>query len=240
MNHLYYDAEDFMLRIISKMEIMLTEQLVMAIKNKYSFESEYNAEVLVRKCQRNGHILLSEDGWCVKRMAYPVLTGDEQFKKIDYGANARIPYPIGDLINNINRDVVDCFWIIASLIPDSENFMLCAEPWAIAFATKTKNTNNSYIPGAYYKIAKINSLEHGTDIIPLMAMISDSMKSTDERFSDVTRYIAVVDSEMTAKYIPKGMFDNVCMLESESKRKYAIISEKYIGTFYDELEDATV
>lgn len=236
MDEYVMSYELFVTKIIDELSVARTAQLVRALVNKYKILNTEDAVNMIRKCQRDNILLTSVDGWTVKRKAYGMLTGDFNFSKLDFGGKDRIPYALGEYVKDVNKPVIDCFWIISSLMPISEYFMLHNNPWHICFSTSRHNKEDDSYDSAYYKIVKLDGIGTNNDVIPAVAMLNEAIKLEDKRFINITHHIAVIENFSSASYIPKDMFDFVCLINENAEEGYVMVDDAKVGTYYEDDE----
>ena len=243
MSLAYYDEYyDFIKEIMRKVPALPIELLIIALMN-YFPELVPNSKLalfILREIQRNGHILLSSDGWAITKEMYLFYTND---KGRNYNVNSatrlgdkiavfseRNPdeivkeVSISDLISNKDKKVIDCLWIVFDLLPDSNDFVIGVDPWNVSFCTEYDDD-----PGTCYQIIRINNefKDCYQDILRYLP------KMTDFYERENTFRIAIVDTPEDASKVPYVGFRFICVLDNESETGYRIIENRETNVWAD-------
>ena len=235
------EYEDFIREILRKVPILKTEQLKICLMNSFNDISEEVAREILTAIQRRGYILLSKAGWAMTKRMYKDITNDVRgtFIKVkdeetglydpyhyleeklsvygkDHNKIIKCDY-VENLISEKKKDIVDCMWIIAEMMPASEEFCFGNTPWTVMFHSPPTEK----VDGKLFQISKISSKTEDSRI----EMIKSLPKIKDKNLLKNIRRIAIMDDENHAWKIPYLGFTHVLKIDESIPKKYKIIGE---------------
>ena len=209
--------EEKVRRLLGKVPLLKTEQVIIFLMKTYGDMSEELAASILTAIQRRGYLLLSEDGWCMTKPIYVELTGDNAFADhYSYGP-FRLP-PMEDLCRERNKKVTDIMWLIADLAPLSEDFFLTGAPWDAAFVDEGDEDR----PSRIYEFIHIS--ERAENAMMEMLRILPKIEEKEER--DAIVRIAVMENGTHSWKIPRRGFRSIVEIDDESPTHYRIAEKR--------------
>ena len=227
-----YEEESVIINYISKFvdEVRIVElkQLELIVMKAFSDNTRgdfYNAITAMRETKK---IIISEDEWVLDYYYYQEVTKDYYLDNIDEYGKANFKKNIADYLGKDILRQSDCMWIMASLMPDSRDFVINTFPWYVSFCMKKKATNTSI----YVRVTELDDSLADAQI----KLLKDYMRTESEKFSENTVSNVMIHNIDIASFIPIGMFRNVCVMASESRFGFRVLKENEIGTYLDASE----
>lgn len=227
-----YEEESVIINYISKFvdEVRIVElkQLELIVMKAFSDNTRgdfYNAITAMRETKK---IIISEDEWVLDYYYYQEVTKDYYLDNIDEYGKANFKKNIADYLGKDILRQSDCMWIMASLMPDSRDFVINTFPWYVSFCMKKKATNTSI----YVRVTELDDSLADAQI----KLLKDYMRTESEKFSENTVSNVMIHNIDIASFIPIGMFRNVCVMDSESRFGFRVLKENEIGTYLDASE----
>lgn len=251
MKQFIYECEDIIKNILSKLPILYTEQLVIALKNTFENMSSEEAMRILKILQKHGYVLLSQSGWAMTKGVYQTLTSDKFYDGIEMNSDIRIPEKltifgnkkvadehglpketwtalgtssIEELVPKAYLELLDCFWIVADMMPLSENFFLGKSPWHIIFEKENEETGQVIL----YEITRIPDKKARIRTEALKNIPHVDNKDLQANI----RRIAILDSDKNIDLVPHIGFTHICVLNSESPTHYKV-KEKRLENAWD-------
>lgn len=214
----FEEYKEFVTKITNIYPIMRTEQMKMMISRCFGQSIESTDEVLFAM-KTSSILILSVDGWCMSLGEYRKLTGDYFLTKCSSEDDEyrRAPEVEGKL-KYINRDVVDSLWLVADMMPKSENFILTNPPWTISFCTKAEANKSPLL----YQITVIRK---GEEYIK-SEMLKTLPKITNDHIKESIRRIAILEDDSYAFMIPKVGFSHIVCIDENTPSKYKIVEKR--------------
>ena len=207
------EYKEFIQSIVRKVPILRTEQLSAALVNTYDVNYK-DALAILRELQNVGVLLLSEDGYAMTRQAYLKLMGGRKIEGAKTSYAAKIS-PMHELVakNEYYLNLIDCMWIVVDMLPLSQRFVVCPEPWDIVFDTASDDDN----PSMFYQITRIPADREDVrcELLKCVRKISDYMR-------DKTVRIAIMDNENHNWMVPHIGFSHIVKLDPSNYRHYVI------------------
>ena len=211
---------EFLDNILKKIKLCYTWQLVRCLTNTFKDMTEQFAIEIIFALQRQGHVLLSEDGWAMTKAMYQNLSGDKFFEKLEVTRSFRIPaidYEVKK--SNFYDAQIDCFTIAVDLLPESINFAKGEDPWCFIFDTQTPESEGS---GKLFQITKIpKEIE-----IARIEYLKSLPKIEDEATKKVITRIAIIEDERHAWMVPHIGFTNIVKIDPKRARGYSVIEKR--------------
>ena len=178
-----YEEESVIINYISKFvdEVRIVElkQLELIVMKAFSDNTRgdfYNAITAMRETKK---IIISEDEWVLDYYYYQEVTKDYYLDNIDEYGKANFKKNIADYLGKDILRQSDCMWIMASLMPDSRDFVINTFPWYVSFCMKKKATNTSI----YVRVTELDDSLADAQI----KLLKDYMRTESEKFSENTR-----------------------------------------------------
>ncbi|MBQ9037213.1 MAG: hypothetical protein IJ115_07160 [Erysipelotrichaceae bacterium] len=135
----YNEYERFLNELVYYFNPCRTEQLKRALIKNFANLSNEEAMVIITKYQNDGRILLSSDGWAMSKGKYVQMTKDSKYEEVDVNAEVRLPEmgrQIHACCNNKYFRLLDCFWVLIDMLPDSIDFSLTNKPFQLTFVAQ--------------------------------------------------------------------------------------------------------
>ena len=234
------EYESFVRNILQKIPLLKTEQLIKCLINSYNDIDEDVAKNILTAIQRRGYILLSSSGWAMTKRMYKTLSNDVRniyVKQKNEVTGLYDPYfylgdtihvfskdhsketekQIEDLISQKHKDIIDCMWIVADMMPESEDFSFGNAPWTLMFCTNATEKSS----GKLFQIVKIPKKTEDSRI----EMIKSWPKIKDKETLKNIRRIAIIEDENHAWKVLYLGFTHVIKINENLPKKYEVIGE---------------
>lgn len=222
MSYIIENEQNLIRDIMKRVGVCRTKQLVNCLKNNNKELKDEDALNILGGLQRNRYLLLSQDGWAMTIGAYTQFANDKFFDKtITAPTEFAIPYDIGTILekdNCINKDIIDCLWIVADMMPESKEFIISNYPWSICFDTSANAEHEGRI-FQLTKVAKGKERTRGEVFKSLPSIKSDGLKKCIRR-------IAIVEDPQGAWEIPHLGFYFICAVDESSPTGYRVIEKR--------------
>ena len=211
------EYESLVRKILQKMPVVRTEQLVLFLKKTFMGITDDAAMHILVGIQRKGYVLLSIDGWAMKKSIYVELTGDDAFAELlSYG-----PYRLR-FMEKICREFypkrVKLLWLIADLAPMSEEFFLSEKPWDLVFVSE----DNADQPARIYEFIYISA--QGESAAAEMLRTMPKIKEKEDRESIIR--IALMENSAHSYKIPYRGFRYIAETDDSSPAHYRITERR--------------
>ena len=210
--------EEFVRHIIRTVPLLKTEQLRVMIA-KYFSQPYESTEAIVFALQRNQVILMSKDGWSMTPGQYIRLTGDRFLRSpYSYAAGEARVYHLpdmNDICAKVNRPLSQCLWLIADMMPDSNDFMFTSSPWILAFVSNA----NEERPSRLYEITYIAKGYEVTET----ELLRNVPRITSNRVKEGLRRICIIEDETYAFRVPYVGFSHIVTIDHKRGNHYRIV-----------------
>jgi len=224
MNSITFSVyEEEITNLLKKIPLLQIKQVILALNNMYEDTTESSIKDVLYNMQRKGHVLLSVDGWVMTKGAYFRLTNKSP-DSVSYTVNNDTIYRLGNMTDTIENsgiysDLIDCFWLVVDMLPDSKQFIVNETPWSIMFDTCTAEDK----PCRLYQITRIIKDRDVAryELLKNLPEIDDN----DNLRSNYCR-IALIDDENDAWKVPAIGFAFICVLDSTSPKGYKIVEKR--------------
>lgn len=217
---IYYDKyENFLLSILAKMPYAKIEQLLLCLINNYQGMDRDLAMPIIFSLQKKGKIILSEDGWALTKSAYSRFSNDYYFDNFVYNKEYKLKEGESLILNGGGKvDDINCFWLIADMMPTSADFIQSGAPFSFSFEHLNYKTGTAKI----YQIANIPKEKEDArcELIRSLPMVK-----TDEQRSSIVR-IAIMDNEKHFWKVPHLGFHFVCTLDENEPKHFRIVEQR--------------
>ena len=209
---------EFIGKILRKIPYIKTDILVRCLVNYYPNVNEKMAKEILFDIQSNGECLMSKDGWTITKGMYYRISDDKFRDEIRYHNECRLD-DIEKYLRELDKEDVDVMWLVADLMPDSENFIVCDTPWNIMFDVP----GNEFGEPKLFQLIKIPSdvenerielLKNSRRIIP------------EEKVINSIRRIALMENPDNAWKIPRLGFTHVCVLDPKQTKGYRVVERR--------------
>ena len=250
------DYESFIKEILKRLPIIHIEQLIISLQKSFEGITRQKAISILKDIQKHGYILLSSNDWAMTKSAYKSLTNDRYFDGITFNSDVRLPDKLNiydkksvkdkddfivekrgvidtrnieELLEKTYLNKLDCFWIVADMMPYSENFFFGEYPWTVIF---NKNPESEDV-GALYEIIKMpkNNFRIHCE------MLKRIPKVDEEDIKNSIKRIVVIDSEDDIDSIPLVGVSHICILDHTEDTHYKVlkkIDKKEQWSYYNE------
>lgn len=245
----FEEVKIFTQKILQKVQVFRYTQLVEMLNRKFNFESDISQSAII-DMQRRGYFIIEDSGYIITKQLYIQWSHDkflDNISKNNEFSRLKMEFPIysesniegkitytqvgttsisNELKNDRYRyDSLKSMWIIASYIPDSEDFISCDRPFNLSFLKQTEDGNNTYL----YQIMNTST----NDILAKRSMLFSAGK-IDERFTDSIFRIAIIEKEEHADLIPHLGFGMIVMLNKNENNQ--IITDPDTGALFKVIE----
>jgi len=210
---------EFLDSIMKRIHLCKTHQLIKAFKNCYKDMNDSFAAEIIFALQRQGHVLLSEDGWAITKSMYQRITNDKFFENLRIHKTFRLEsldYEIKKY--GFDEDLLDCFTIAIDMMPNSLGFTIGENPWEIIFDTQGGESKESKL----YQITKISD----SNEIARIEFLKSLPKIADDSIKNVVQRIAIIDNPKHAFLVPHIGFTYIVKLDSRYTRGYTIVEKR--------------
>ena len=215
----YEDYEDFVKDLTRTVPLIKTEQLKLMIANYFSQPLE-SVDSVMFALQRNEVILMSVDGWSMTTGQYIRLTGDrfmQQRNILNDDVFNRLP-KMDRICRDVNRPLSKALWLVADMLPDSKDFIIASQPWAVAFVTEEKKKR----PSCLYEITYIaKGYEYNR-----CEMLKELPKIKSNHVKDGLRRICILDDEGYAFRVPYIGFSYIVVIDHSRENHYRVIEKR--------------
>ena len=214
------EYSEFLDNILKKIRLCYTWQLVRCFTNTFKDMPDQFAIEILFALQRQGHVLLSEDGWAMTKSMYQNLSGDKFFEKLEVNKSFRIPAIDYEVRKSSFYDaLIDCFTIAVDLLPESINFAKGDDPWSLIFDTQTPENIGT---GKLFQITKIpKEIE-----IARIEYLKSLPKIEDDAARKVITRIAIIEDERHAWMVPHIGFTNIVKIDPKRARGYFVVEKR--------------
>lgn len=236
--------------VLNKVQVLRTDQLASIVMG-YSEELDDNvdrktAQSILTAIQRNGYVLMNEDGWAMTKSAHLTLTNGKFSENISHSNNFRINKILERIEykeNNVRKvsksgtvekflsrkqlDDIEAMWIIADMYPVSENFTKeCSPPYNFEFIQNGEpaNEENGFeaVPSILYQIIYINSVDENA----MIAMLESLPKIKEKAMRDSIMRVVVMENPKHAWKIPYVGVSHICKIDPESDTHYTVVETR--------------
>ena len=204
-------------RFIKYFPIIKLKQLIYAL-SKFDDKLEMSEiQDILWDIEDEGHILISQDGWCLSKSSYLDLTGDTFFEHVDITVNTRLdkvePYCKKRFNDSGDNDFI---WLIATLLPESKNFIYERDSlFKVIFEAENE------VDCSLVEICKIRKNKEQIDF-----EILRSLPKPDPEIKDCLHRIALMEDWYEAKNVPYVGFASVVMIKEDEKEKLEILAQR--------------
>ena len=209
---------EFVTKILKKIPYIKTEILIRCLVNYYPNVNEKMAKEILYDIQSNGECLMSTDGWTLTKGMYYRISDDKFRDNFHYHNDYRLD-DVSKYLRDLDKDDVDIMWLVADLMPDSENFIVCDTPWNIMFDVPSDEFSEAKlfqlikIPGDVEN-ERIELLKNSKRLIP------------EDKVINSIRRIALIENPDNAFKIPKLGFTHICVLDPKQTKGYRVVEKR--------------
>lgn len=236
--------------VLNKVQVLRTDQLASIVMG-YAEELDDNvdrakAQSILTAIQRNGYVLMNEDGWAMTKTAHLTLTNGKFSENISHSNTFRINNTlerIKYMENNVRKvsksgtvdkflsrkqlDDIGAMWIIADMYPVSANFTKeCCPPYNFEFIQNGEpaDEENGYeaVPSLLYQIIYINAADENATISMLEAL----PKVKEKAMRDSIMRVVIMENPKHAWKIPYVGVSHICALDPKSDTHYTIVETR--------------
>lgn len=248
MSIIHYDEyKNLVTSVLDKVPVLRTDQLATIIM-RYGdmvLDDDINrtlAQSILTAIQRNGYVLMNEDGWAMTKSAYLQLTNskfgenisphgsyriENELKRIRYRENGVRDViksgPVESFITTKRLEDIDAMWIIADMFPDSENFTAGTPPFNFLFIQEGEKPceENDYqeVPSICYEVAYVSKTNENAAI----AMMNSLPPITDEKMRESIKRIVILEEYRHPWMIPYCGVSHICKIDPESDINYSVV-----------------
>ena len=215
----YEEYEEFVKDITRTVPLIKTEQLKLMIANYFNQPLESTDSVMFA-LQRNSIILMSVDGWSMTTGQYIRLTGDrflQRRNELNEDHFNRLP-KMDSRCREINRPLSKALWLVADMLPDSKDFIIASQPWAVAFVTEETRER----PSCLYEITYIaRGYEYNR-----CEMLKELPKIRSNHVKNGLRRICILDDEGYAFRVPYVGFSHIVVIDHERNSHYRVVETR--------------
>ena len=215
----YEEYADFVKHITQTVPLIKTEQLKLMIANYFNQPLESTDSVMFA-LQRNSIVLMSVDGWSMTTGQYIRLTGDrflQQRNIHNEDEYNRLP-KMDNICREVNRPLSKAMWLVANMLPDSKDFILAAQPWAVAFVTEEKE-------GRLSCLYEITYIARGYEYTR-SEMLKELPKIKSNHVKDGMRRICILDDEGYAFRVPYIGFSHIVVIDHSKENHYRVVETR--------------
>lgn len=245
--YLYYD---FIKNIMRKLTVLKTEQLILSLMNYYYDDvhmSREKAQNILNSMQAHGYILLSKSGYAMTKGYYKTITADKFMDNLNYDSNKARPelsgyYHLPDnltaydtagnysdsgdieyFINDYYKKLINCYWIVVDMFPESYSFAVTQEPYNIMFGVNNEDDS------ALYELVYIDKQSARWMPEILRNTAKGGSPIDHDGYEDVSAYIhriVILEDKNDAWRIPYIGVDFICVLDETSDTHYEVIETR--------------
>ena len=206
---------------MEKVTVAKTEQLILFLHNYLESVPIPHAESIVYEASGHGIFIMTEDGYCITKPCYSVLS--QGIKRGDFQAGRSPLFPSVEIPQH-HKDVIDCLWILLDLLPASIDFTVGQPPWIISFTFPGNETTPS-------KMAQIARFDAGEEILVKARIEAQPRLEEPQYRSKIVRF-AMLDEEEKTELVPYDGFVYLCKLDENSPYGYQIIEKREGGDLW--------
>ena len=206
----------FVRRLLTKLGILKTKQVILCLVNAFNNINEKEAEELLFYLQKMNYLVMSKDGYVMKRMFYRDYCDDKFFDNLDQKKPYWIDFEFADVCE-MYQHIIDCFWLVADMMPLSKDFALCDNVWSFVFDADLKDGKHSLYEIGYIPKDKI-------EITMELLKMTSQIPYDDVR--ECVKRIAIVDDEKMCKRIKKMGFCAIAVIDENEKKGYRIVQKR--------------
>ncbi len=216
----YEEYEDFVKDLTRTVPLIKTEQLKLMIANFFNQPIE-STENIMLALQRNDVVLMSVDGWSMTPGYYIRLTGDRFMQQRNNVLNEdeynRLP-KMNDRCRSVNRPLSKALWLVADMLPESKDFIIASQPWAVAFVTDETESK----PSRLYEITYIaKGYEYNR-----CEMLKELPKIKSNHVKNGLRRICILDDEGYAFRVPFIGFSHIVVIDHSRENHYRVVETR--------------
>lgn len=216
---------NYILEFIDETRIVKLQQLELIVLKTFTDNTRGDFFNAITSMRETGKIVITNDDWILDYRFYINVTGDAYLDNIDSGGKANFKKNIKEYLGKHIINQSDCMWIMASLIPKSREFVLNTFPWYVSFCMNRSYDNTSI----YIRVTELDT----NAALSQIKLLEDYMRMETKHFSDNTVSNVMLRNIDIAYLIPKGMFKNVCIIDSSNNFGYRVIDESEVGKYLD-------
>ena len=184
--------------ILKRTGIIKLRQLELCLMNYFGV-TEDEAYRIIANSSRSGHVLLSRDGYALKKSYYVYISGDKFFDKISWKQTTKIDEDIGRYTDVIDQNILSAMWVVADKMPESYEFStLGSSPWFVNFDTESTIDDDSN--SRLYQITRIPANKEDARIEMLKRMPPIASKHTRKTITRIA-FIENTDHVFKIPYI---------------------------------------
>jgi len=215
-------VEDVMDRVPAVRTVAIRRAMLNYFGKEIGENTGLTASVLYAM-QKEGLVLLSEDGWCITKDEYETYSDDYQGRLLDYESKFRLGKITDKVYNQKNyrkNALIKAFPVIVEMMPASYDFMIADRPFHYVFHGNTNGKEKRL-----YEIIYI--AEDDEDF--LFAELRDFCpKLKDDLIRDKISRVAIFEKPLEThyKYLPKVGFTSVVEVFDEDVNEKEIHQDK--------------
>lgn len=245
----YNDYKRVVTDVLDKVPVLRVDQLATIIM-RYAevLDDEVDrdtAQSILIAVQRNGYVLMNEDGWAMTKSAHLQMTNGKFSENISHGGayriadklerikyqenNKRTVTKVGTVDAFLSRkrlDDINAMWVVADMYPDSEGFTKGCEPFNFVFIQNGEPADEENgleaVPSICYEIIYISKENENATI----AMLEALPKIKNKEMQNSIKRVVILEDARHAWKVPYVGVSHICALDPDSDIHYEIIETR--------------
>lgn len=209
---------EFISKILRKIPYIKTKILIRCLVNYYPDVNEKKAKEILYEIQNNGECLMSTDGWTLTKGIYYRISNDTFRDNFHYHNECRLDN-VSDYLRDLDKEDVDVMWLVADLMPISENFIVCDTPWNIMFDAPGDEFNEP-------KLFQLIKVPYDVENERIELLKNSKRLIPEDKVINSIRRIALIENPNNAFKIPWLGFTHVCVLDPKQVKGYRIVEKR--------------
>lgn len=245
----YEKYADFVRTITSKIPVLHTQQIVLAMTKYFPGCSEGFCLYVLQEMQNDNRLLLSNNGWAMTSHMYKMITNDRWLMGIDLHNDAHMPDvltvydseehkqivetgTVDDLLGKLpngrtKKKQIDAMWVASYLMPDSSNFIVNCSPWTMVF------THEDDESGLLIEVMRLPAKGFSTNC----EMLLDMNAPADETARKFIQRFALVDDERFIADVPKIGFKWVAVMDQTCDHGFRLMETRKLEHRWDDIRN---
>lgn len=228
------EFEGFIKELLERVPFLETRLLRFFLAKRFGIAlSDPFINKMITAAQRDGYLVVSTAGYTLSKRMYYSLTGDQKDDSIETSNICYLgdtmdvyennPYgvketkPVQEFIARDTKELMECMWVVADLMPQSKNFVTSCYPWNVVMEVDTSDER--------VKICEITRITKRNEDARIQ-LIKDFCNSDTPRNKKAVMRIAVIDNEEHAFLVPYLGFVYIVVLDETSPNGYRVIEKR--------------
>lgn len=193
---------NFIRKIMNKIHVCHFSQLQCCLIKKFKFDNK-GAGGVIFEAQKENILYISIDGY-VMTPGYYIEIADDKFFDKNFDRSVYKYFIQEEIFYRINREDIynmECFTVIAQMMPASEDFFLTDSVWRLSFVP-TEEMIAKGLPPVLYQIVRI---PRGANAISACYSLERNERIDNDKIQRYIKRIAVIGSSADVQYIPSGI-----------------------------------